>query len=121
MSTETAEPLMLTAAEVAARLGLSRRMVYDLARRGELPSYRFGDALRFAPADVQEYKTKCRSAGTPGTSVGASSSTATLRAADTDLADFFRGVGVKPRLTRTTGKKAPASPRLRLAFSETSR
>jgi len=46
---------MLTAA-VATMLGISRTLVYDLARRGKLPSYRFGDAIRFEPADVQAFK-----------------------------------------------------------------
>ena len=41
---------MIDAAAVAKCLGISRRMVYDLARDGRLASYRFGDAVRFAPA-----------------------------------------------------------------------
>lgn len=44
--------MMIDAAAVAKCLGISRRMVYDLARDGRLASYRFGDAVRFAPAVV---------------------------------------------------------------------
>ena len=44
--------MMIDAAAVARCLGISRRMVYDLARDGRLASYRFGDAVRFAPAVV---------------------------------------------------------------------
>lgn len=43
---------MLTAQHVAQQLGISARLVYDLHRRGALPGYRFGGALRFDPADV---------------------------------------------------------------------
>lgn len=49
---------MLTAAAVADMLGLKPRTVYDLARRGELASYRFGAALRFDHADVEAYKAQ---------------------------------------------------------------
>ena len=62
---------LLTAAQVATLLGLSVRAVYDLAASGELPSYRFGSAVRFAPEDVETYKTKCRSFGTKRESVSA--------------------------------------------------
>lgn len=42
----------LTARDVAARLGVSRGLVYSLAKRGELPCYRIGGALRFAEAEI---------------------------------------------------------------------
>ena len=47
---------MLTAAQVATMLGISRRAVYALAAAGKLPHYRFGDALRFDEADVEAYR-----------------------------------------------------------------
>ena len=47
---------MLTAKQVAAELGLSARKVYDLARSGALPSYRFGDSVRFEPQEVETYR-----------------------------------------------------------------
>jgi excisionase family DNA binding protein len=43
---------MLTATQVATLLGLKPRTVYDFARRGLIPSHRFGDAVRFDPAGV---------------------------------------------------------------------
>lgn len=43
---------MLTANDVSVQLGLSLTKVYDLARTGELPSYRFGSAVRFDQRDV---------------------------------------------------------------------
>ena len=43
----------MTAAEVAAMLGLPKSTVYDLARRGELPCARLGRTLRFVRDDVE--------------------------------------------------------------------
>ena len=103
---------MLTAAAVAAQLGISTRAVYELARYGRLACYRLGaggGAVRFDPADVEAYRTACRFAGTRETSGGATNSTVSLRAADIDLAAYFRAAGVKPRLTPTTAKSRRAS------------
>ena len=52
---------MLTAAQVAAQLGISARKVYDLHADGQLRGFRFGRAVRFEPAVVQEYIESCRS------------------------------------------------------------
>lgn len=115
---------MLTASEVATRLGLRPRTVYELAARGLLACYRVGaggGAVRFDPADVEAYRTSCRSAGTPATSAGATSSTVSLKAADTDLADYFRAARVKLKLTPTTGANRRGSTRLRLASSSETR
>lgn len=109
---------MLTAAQAAAELGISRRLVYALAQRGELPSYRFGDALRFATSDLAAYKESCRSAGTPETSAGATSSTVSLQVAGTGLAAYFRKAGVKPRLTPSTAKSRAGSTRLELVSNK---
>lgn len=49
----TPEPRLITAAELAAVLGLPRRSVWDLARRGGLPgTYRVGHLFRFDLAEV---------------------------------------------------------------------
>lgn len=45
----------LTAEEVAEMLQIGRNAVYDLAKTGELGSYRIGRKLRFTYADVQAY------------------------------------------------------------------
>lgn len=110
---------MLTAAEVASQLGISARLVYDLARRGILPSYRFGSAVRFDPADVQTFRSSCRSAGTPATSAGASSSTATSMVSADELQSYFLGAGVKPRLTPSIAKRGAGSTRLRVVSHKT--
>jgi len=41
--------------ELAGILGLSRRQVGRLVKRGELPVVRLGRAVRFAPSDVLAY------------------------------------------------------------------
>ena len=108
---------MLTAATVAQQLGISPRAVYDLAKHGMIAHHRLGvgrGAVRFAPEDVEAYRSSCRSAGTPATNAGATNSTVSLKGADTDLAAYFRAAGVKPRLTPTTGKNRRASMPLQL-------
>ena len=115
--------MLLTASDVGRQLGISRRAVYDLAYSGRLICYRVGandGAMRFAPADVETYLASCRSTGQRVTSAGALSSTAMLRAADTDLHDCFRKAGVKLKLTRSTARKPRASMALHLASPATS-
>lgn len=107
--------MSLNAAEVGELLGISSRFVYDLFKTGKLPGYRHGRAIRFAPADVEAYRASCRFTGPLETSVGATSSTATFKAAATGLAACFQRAGVKPRQTPMTEPKARASTRLRLA------
>jgi hypothetical protein len=92
----------MSAKAVAQLLGVSPRMVYSLP----IPRYRFGRAVRYDLADVERYRASCLSDGISGTRGGVSSSTVTMKAADTGLASYFRKAGVKPKLTRTTGKKA---------------
>lgn len=51
---------VLTAEDVARYLRLRASTVADLARRGELPSVKFGRARRYLRADVLEYVRKQR-------------------------------------------------------------
>ena len=53
------EPL-LTVRGVCDVLRVSKQTVYRLTARGELPSTRVGDRLRFAPADIREYVERNR-------------------------------------------------------------
>jgi excisionase family DNA binding protein len=48
------EPL-LTINAAAAFLGVSRRQIYTLLERGELPHVRVGERTRFLPADLRDY------------------------------------------------------------------
>ena len=53
------EPL-LTINATAAFLGISRRQVYTLLERGELPHIRVGERTRFMPADLRDYLERHR-------------------------------------------------------------
>lgn len=44
---------VMTASEVATLLGLPRSTVYELARRGELPSARLGRTVRFVRSEIE--------------------------------------------------------------------
>jgi excisionase family DNA binding protein len=46
---------LLSPAEVAARLGLSRPHIYTLAAAGKIRSIKFGRAVRFDPKDVERF------------------------------------------------------------------
>ncbi len=46
---------LLCADEVGKRLGFSKQQVYALAAAGDLPSIKFGRAVRFEPEDVEAY------------------------------------------------------------------
>lgn len=88
---------MIDAKTVAPMLGISERSVYELAKSGRLNCYRFGAAVRFDEADVEEYKKSCRSVLTHATSVGALSSTRLLRASGSGLAAYFQKATQKPK------------------------
>jgi excisionase family DNA binding protein len=51
---------LLAPDEVARMLGMSKPHVYNLAKSGELPSIKFGRAVRFDPKDVEAYIRKHR-------------------------------------------------------------
>ena len=59
---ERMEPL-LTIDATAAFLGVSRRQVYTLLERRELPHVRVGERTRFVPADLRAYLERHREAG----------------------------------------------------------
>lgn len=95
---------MLSAKEVAALLGLSSRKVYAMASSGQLPSYRFGDAVRFDPVDVEAFKASCRVVVRPVASPRLSSSPVklTLRNADDELREYFRRSALQRKAKRKT-------------------
>lgn len=55
-----AEPRWLTVPEVAARLGVARSYVYELARRGALPVVRVGRYVRIPGPDLAAWERRLR-------------------------------------------------------------
>ena len=49
------EDTSLTAVEVAELLKITKNTVYELAKRGDIPSYKIGKKLRIDKKDVEEY------------------------------------------------------------------
>ena len=66
----------LNAEEAATMLHMGRNTVYALAKSGELPSYRLGRKLLFAPADVEAYRESQRAGGVSSASTATPSLTA---------------------------------------------
>ena len=98
---------LITAAAVAALLGISRSKVYELARGGRLPAYRFDDAVRFSPDDVQAFKEACRvhrPMRQPSPKPRSQRFPAEW-AGDSDVMETFRKLGLKPQLVPPSRRK----------------
>lgn len=112
---------MLTAKEAAPLLGLKPRTLYALAAAGKIACHRLGvgdGALRFELADIEAYKTACRS---PATTRAAGSTSSTARFPELDgsaLTSYFQKAGREPKPKRSTSTKQPVDTRLKLAYSE---
>lgn len=52
------EPLRMSVAQVAIRWGCSRKHVYNLVHRGELPALYIGELIRFRREDVEAYENR---------------------------------------------------------------
>jgi excisionase family DNA binding protein len=59
MSIEPIRPLFVRPSEAARLLSISRSKIYELVRRGEIPSRRFGESIRI-PLDVLEQMARER-------------------------------------------------------------
>jgi len=57
---------LLTVSEVAQRLGMGKRTVYELLRRGDLPRMKIGSATRIDARDVEAYVDRLRREGLGG-------------------------------------------------------
>lgn len=53
-----------TADELATRLRVTKATIYRMARRGEIPYYSIGRAMRFRSQDVEDFLRRCRGVGT---------------------------------------------------------
>ena len=107
--------MLMSVAQTADRLGVSRRMVYDLAAPGgPIPCHRIGGRILFSPDDVAEYLQQCRYTETKNAVVSSLSSTASLRANESELEKYFRKRGREPKRTPSTVKSQRGSTPLQL-------
>ena len=103
----------INAKAAAQVLGLSARKLYDLAKTGQLASYKFGSAVRFDLADLEIYKTLCRLPVTTPAN-GSISLTASLPGHASALTEYFQRAGRKSKRTSSIASKPAASLRLQL-------
>lgn len=106
--------------DAASFLGLSTGKVYTLARTGKLTCYRFDGAVRFDRADLEAYKTSCRSPATTPAN-GSSSLIASSPERGHALTVFFQKAGRKSKPKSLTASKPPASMHLQLVSQSPSR
>ncbi|CAI6081635.1 helix-turn-helix transcriptional regulator [Cohnella sp. JJ-181] len=59
------DSISYTTEEIARLLKISKLTVYDLIKKGELPSYRVGKQMRVDAADLEAYKLRMRSPAAP--------------------------------------------------------
>ena len=59
-SEPSGHPEFWTATELASHLRVTKATIYRMARRGELPYYSIGRAMRFRNRDVEEFLSRCR-------------------------------------------------------------
>ena len=91
--------MMLSAQEVGTQLGLSARKIYNLFHEGKLAGFRFDDSIRFEQVDVDAYKASCRKAPPEAIHVHRPvQPTLKVSRPSGSLAQFFKDVGVTPRL-----------------------
>jgi excisionase family DNA binding protein len=108
---------MLTATQAAKFLSLGTRTMYDLAKSGKVACHRMGvgdGALRFDPADLEEYKRQCRSPATTRAAGSTSLTASSPEPAGSALTDYFRKAGREPKPKRTSSAKQRGSTNLQL-------
>lgn len=106
---------LLTAAQVATQLAVSRRMVYDLVGSGTLPVVRIGGALRFDPNDIEAFVAACRvpARTKPATRIGVMVPTTRLEDGHAGLVAMFRRAGVTPRTDPSAPVRQGRRPKAR--------
>ncbi len=94
----------------AAILGVSKGMVYLLAApNGPIPCSRIGRRIVFNKQDLMEYLAACRFTEIKREVVSSLNSTALLKVSVSGLESSFRKLGIKPKLTPSTGKSRRGS------------
>ena len=104
--------------KAAAMLGISRSQLYALAApAGPIPCMRIGRRVIFDRADLLEYRDKCRYIETRNAVASSLNSTAASIRNVSGLESIFLKIGVKPKLTSSTAKKAKGSTGSRQGLS----
>jgi excisionase family DNA binding protein len=93
---------VLSVQEAADRLGISKRMMYDLAApRGPVPCYRIETAVRFDEIDIEAYKQSRRCEPVKALEARLSRSPIRLKVSsptgESELMKIFRKAGIKPK------------------------
>jgi len=63
---------LLTPADVAERLNVSKAKAYQILKEGEIPSMRFGKTIRIRPEDLEKHIHEKIGPGTSGEQANAS-------------------------------------------------
>lgn len=94
------DEISYTTEEIAKLLRVSKLTVYDLIKKGELPSYRVGKQMRVDASDLEAYKSRAKG-GRPARSInpaaadpGVTTSVAVMR--EMNHTTMFSGASVKP-------------------------
>lgn len=100
----------MNADQAAEVLGVSRRQVYALAAPGgPIPCTRIGKRIIFDMPDILEFKQSCRSTATNNRVRLSLSSRAVSTGSASGLQSAFLALGIKPKLTHSTGKSRRSS------------
>lgn len=103
---------LITVEAAAKELGISKRMMYELAApHGPIPCCRIGRAVRFDPSDIENYTKSCRSTPTRPPVAGVSRLTVSSPDGESGLRSYFRKAGhvLKPK-NSTKKKRADSTP-----------
>lgn len=49
------EPILVNSREAAKMLGISERKLFDLTKRGEIPSVKTGKSVRYRPESLRQW------------------------------------------------------------------
>ena len=101
---------LLQAAKAADMLGVSTRLMYDLAApNGPIPCFRIGGRVLFSETDLSEYLESCRFTKTQRAVVSSLSSTPVLKAGESALEKYCRKHGLEPKRKASNRKSVPDS------------
>ena len=106
---------MITVDQASKLLGISKRMMYDLAApHGKIDCFRIGTKILFEESDIERYKLSCRHTTIQKEVAGYLSSTKLSMGSESGLLKLFRKAGTAARQKPLTNQKQTDSMGLRL-------